>query len=274
MVESRSRTAPLLVVMCLGHVLLISAQVQTRGGESLVESGAFGVFAGVQGVMAAVSGSVRSVWTGYFALRGAARENEELRRRLVELQADYQIERARAQRTQVLEDTLSLKRTLVPPKVAANVIAGSPAGGLDITIDKGSDDGVARDMAVIAVNGVVGRVVDTTRGSARVQLLISGNAAASALLESSGAGGIVQGRDQELLEMNYVSNLVPVEPGETVLTSGQEGIYMQGLVIGRVEQTEEGTEQRTIAVRPAVDFSHIDVVLVILRTPDPPAGTR
>jgi len=273
MFEPRRRTAPLLIVMCLGHVLLISAQVQSGEGTSLIEAGAFGVFARVQQGMATVSDTGRHVWTRYFALSGAARENEDLRRRVAELEGELQLERARSGRTGVLESALSLKRTLLPPTIAARVLSGNPADFLDIVIDAGADDGVERDMAVIAAGGVVGRVVQTYAGTSRVQLLVSGNAAAHAYLTNSGTGGMILGRDGRLLDMQFVSNLVQVEPGELVLTSGQEGIYPPGLVIGQVETSESGDDYRTISVRPAVDFSHIDVVLVILSRSGPPGAS-
>jgi rod shape-determining protein MreC len=278
MMESRQRTVPLLVVMCVGHVLLISAQVQSREGVSLVEATGFGVFAGIQQATAAVSDAGRNIWSHYFALSGTARENEDLRRRLVELQGDIQLERARAARTDVLEDTLSLKRTTLPRTLAARVIAGSPDASMDITIDVGTDDGVTPDMAVIATAGVVGRVVQAGADFSRVQLLVSSNAAAHAWVqrspaEGSGPGGMVQGRDDESLTMSFVPNLSTVAPGDLVLTSGQDGIYPQGLVIGSVETAEPLPDYQLITVRPAVDFSHIEIVLVILSGPSGPPRT-
>jgi cell shape-determining protein MreC len=64
-----------------------------------------------------------------------------------------------------------------------------------------------------------------------------------------------------------VSNLVDVEPGERVMTSGQDGLYLPGFVIGTVEEVSAGPLFREITVRPAVDFSHIDLVLVLLALP-------
>lgn len=267
---TRHRTIPLLFIMCLGHILLISAQVQSRQGVPFIEGVALGAFAQIQHATARVSDAGRSIWTEYFALSGASRENEDLRRRIVELEANLQMERALGAQVGALEDILELRRSTPPRTLSARVIAGSPAPGwLTVLIDRGREDGIEPDMAVIAVGGVVGRVLNTTANAAVVQLLVSGNAAAGARLEGSGTGGVVTGVSGEPpLSLNYVSNQVPVQIGERLLTSGLEGIYPQGLVIGTVERAVRGAElYQQILVTPAVDFSNIVIVLVVLDRP-------
>jgi rod shape-determining protein MreC len=269
------RTFSLLVVLSLGHVLLISSQVQSRSGAPVLEAVAFGTVAKVQGVAAGAAGGTQSIWRRYFALQGVERENEALRQRLLELEGRLQTEEARASRTRQLEEALRLRDTLEASTIAARVIAGSPAAGEHwITIDRGTADGVAPDMAVMAGVGVIGRVIGApARDAAKVQLLIARNAAAGAMLEKSGVGAIVTGgADDGLLALEMVQGTVTVEVGERVLTSGQDGIYPQGFVVGVVERVEGSGKTRRITVRPMVDFTHIELVLVLLARP--PAGGR
>jgi rod shape-determining protein MreC len=251
--------------------LLISAQVQSRQGVPLIEGAALGVFARIQLATASAADSVGGLWARYFALSGAARENEALRRRVVELEAALQGERARTAQVARLEEALGLAASLPAPTLSARVIAGSPGpGSSNVLIDRGSEDGVRTDMAVVASAGVVGRVVGTpARHAARVQLLVSNNTAAAAKLEDSGAGGIVLGGPGDPpLTLRYVSNLAPVRIGEAVLTSGQDRVYPEGFVIGTVERATRGPDlYQEIAVRPAVDFSNVEIVLVLLAQP-------
>lgn len=275
MVAIRQRTLPLLLITCLGHVLLISAQVQSRQGVPVLEGAAFGAFARVQQATAAVADTGISLWTRYFALSGAAKENEDLRRRIVELEGSLQAERARTMYVDDLEDTLALARSLAAPTLSARVIAGSPApGSYTVLIDRGRNDGVTADMAVIAAAGVVGRVVgEPSARSSSVQLLV-GDTAAAARLEHSGAGGIVvpSGADPALA-MQFVPNQVNVQPGERVYTSGQDGVYPQGFLVGTVERSTAGPDlYQQILVRPGVDFSSLDIVLVVLARPGAAAG--
>ena len=275
----RNRTFALLLILCLGQVLLISAQVQSRGGVPVLESVSFGAFATVQRFTAGVADTVRSIWGNYFALRGVERTNQELRAQIVELEGQLQQQQAATRRLHDLEQVLGLKQTLVAPTLAARVIAGDPSpGALTVTIDRGSEDGVHPNMAVLAHNGVVGRVIGPAAPrAALVQLIVGRSAAVGAVLEKSGAGVLVAGTGDSILRLDYVPT-VDIQVGEKVLTSGQDGLYPPGFEIGAVSDVSGSGRDRRVVVRPAVDFSHISVVLVVLSRPPaglpppPPAG--
>jgi rod shape-determining protein MreC len=140
-----------------------------------------------------------------------------------------------------------------------------------MTIDKGSSDALRGDMAVISPAGVVGRVILTSPRASRVQMLIDRNAAAGAMIERTRAQGIVVGQG-EVLRMEYVPGTADVRPGDVVVTSGIDKIYPKGFVIGTVDAINRGTgTYHEITVRPAVDFSKLEEVLVV--TTPPPAIT-
>ena len=279
MLAIHRRTLVLFVAICLGHVLLISSQVQTKTGVPFAESVAFGAFAGVQRVMGAVAGVGRGFWMNHVIGGGVANENALLRQHVAELEARLQQQQAQLTQVQSLERALELKQSVQAPTLAARVIAGDPTPGSStplVTIDRGSDDGVTADMAVIAANGVVGRVIGRPLPHAsQVQLLIGHSAAAGAVLERTQAGGIIEGGGTDpALVMNYVPNSIDVKIGDRVLTSGEDGIFPRGFPIGTVVRAGRSTggQSRTLAVEPAVDFSHIDIVLVILARPPTPGG--
>jgi rod shape-determining protein MreC len=258
----------LLLAVSIGHVLLISAQVQAKSGSPLIQAVSFDVFSSVQRGASAVADTGRGFWSTYVALGGAARENETLRARILELEGTIQHERSVAAQARSLEGLLAIKARSADRMLAARVVAGSPAPGtLTVTIDRGSDDGVAPDMAVVGPRGVVGRVIGPVSArAALVQLLIGRNAAIAATFQRSGAGGVLMGGAADgLLHSAYVPVLADVQVGETVLSSGQDRMYPPGFVIGQVERVEpvKGAE-REIVVRSATDFSHVEAVLVVL----------
>ena len=124
-------------------------------------------------------------------------------------------------------------------------------------------------MAVIAPAGVVGRIVVPSARSAKVQLLVDRNAAAGAIVERSRAQGVVVGVGGDRLEMEYVSEVYDLVVGDVVVTSGIDGIYPKGLVIGQIESMDRsGGAYKRIVVRPAVDFNALEEVLVVV-TPTP-----
>ena len=89
--------------------------------------------------------------------------------------------------------------------------------------------------------------------AAKVQLLVDRNAAAGALIERSRAQGVVTGGGDDRLRMDYVSEVADVIVGDLVVTSGIDGIYPKGYVIGQVESVEKsGTTYKTITVKPAL----------------------
>jgi rod shape-determining protein MreC len=278
----RRRTLTLLVVLSLGHVLLISSQVQVTPGASALGAATFGSVARVQSTVGGVSGGLHGMWSHYFALSGASRENEALRSRVLELEAQLEAERARGARVDSLEDALNMQRSLVAKTLAARVIAGSPITGLlTINIDRGTDDGVQRDMAVINGRGVVGRVIGRPAAhAATVQLLIDKAAAAGAWLEKSGAAGLITGGFADnSLRLGLLSSAANVAVGERVVASGQDGIFPQGFLIGTVTQINGSGKTREVVVSPAVNFERLDVVLVVLAkpasaTPAPAAGRQ
>ena len=267
---SRRRTLTLFVVLCLGHVLLISAQVQSGQGQSVLHVSAFGAVAAVQGSSAAVTQGAGGLWSHYIALVGASRENEQLRARVVSLEGELQAERARAAAVTALEQALKMQQSVVPPTLAARVIAGSPAPGtLTVTIDRGTSDGVTPNMAVIAGAGVVGRVIgQPTAHAARVQLIVGKSANTGAMVEKTGDAGLAAGGFADgLLRLELLSSGANVAVGDPIVTSGQDGIYPKGFVIGQVTAVNGSGKSREIVITPAVNFSHVDIVLVVLSRP-------
>lgn len=272
-IELTKRPLLVFVAAIVLHLVLISAQVNTTAGIPFIQVATFGVFSELQRGTMTVFNSVRKLWTGYVVLRDVQQQNDALRREVQTLQVRLQEERAQAQRTESLRQLLELRQRSGLSTVAAEIIAaGANPEFRDMTIDKGSSDGLRPDMAVISPAGVVGRVILPSARAAKVQMLVDRNAAAGALIERTRVQGIVIGQGDSL-RMEFVPGTADVKPGDLVVTSGIDRIYPKGFVIGTVERVERGPgTYHEITVRPAVDFSRLEDVLVVL-TP-PPASSR
>lgn len=264
--ELRQRSGYLFLAVVLAHVLLISAQVNSRSGVPVLEAVTFGVFSEIQRTVSGGFSGVRNVWNGYVGLRHVKRENDELKRRLVAAEVTLQQQSAMADRARGLAQLLELRDSLSLRTVAAEIIgAGATPDFRTLTIDKGTRDGLRPDMAVISPAGIAGRVVIPSARSAKVQLLVDLNAAAGAIVARTRAQGVVVGVGGDRLRMDYVSDVSDVIVGDLVVSSGIDGIYPKGFVIGRVESIERGGgAYRRIMVHPAVDFSSLEEVLVVV----------
>jgi len=266
----RQRSGYLFLGVILGHILLISAQVNSRSGVPVLEFVTFGIFSEVQRVIASGFGGVRNVWGGYIGLRHLKTENETLKRELADAQIAVQQHRALADRARGLQQLLELRDRSNLKTIAAQIIGDAPTPDFrTITIDKGTLHGLKTDMAVLAPAGVVGRIVKPTGRAAIVQLLIDRNAAAGVIIERSRAQGVAMGAGDGRLRLEYMSEAFDVAVGDEVVTSGIDNIYPKGFAVGKIDSIEKsGAAYRRITIKPAVDFSALEEVLIVL-TPTP-----
>jgi rod shape-determining protein MreC len=265
LLDIRQRTGYLFLAVMLGHVVLISTQVTSQRGVPLAEEVVFGAFAEVQRVATTSYGGVRALFQEYVGLRGVRQENERLKAEVADLRVRLQQESHTASQTRTLQALLALRERTPFATVAASVIAGGASPDFrTMTIDVGTRSGLVDNMAVIAPGGVVGRVIGAGAFATKIQLLIDRNAAAGVLDDRSRAQGIVVGTGTDFLQLTYVAGTADVQVGDTLSTSGIDGLYPKGLAVGRVESVERRAgEYSVVRVRPAVDFSSLENVLVI-----------
>ncbi len=154
--------------------------------------------------------------------------------------------------------------------VCANVIGGEPSPySRYLTINVGRRDGIGMSMPVVA-NGfaLVGRIGQVNETSSQVQLLVDPNSYVNVLLVSSRATGVVSGQSDGSLHLINVPQTEEVKPGDLIVTSGLGEKLPRLLAIGQVDKVISTNAQlfKEAIVRPAVDFNHIEVVLVITST--------
>ena len=279
--DIRQRTGWLFVSVTVGHLILISAQVNTERGVPLLEAVTFGTFAEVQRAASSAVGSVREGWENYFALQQIRQENERLRQEVAQLRVGLQQERMVAQQTHTLQELLEFKASTEWQTTAAAVIgSGASPEFRTMTIDKGTQDGLLAGMAVIAPTGVVGRIITASARASKVQLIIDASAGAGVIVERSRVNGVVSGVGMTeeiefrpgLIELNYIPATSDVKTGDRVVTSGTDGIYPKGFVVGEIQSVEKEAGDLRIRVRPAVDFAALEAVLVVINSPSVTPG--
>jgi rod shape-determining protein MreC len=149
---------------------------------------------------------------------------------------------------------------------AAAVIGQDPSPFLHyIIINRGSDDGIRRGMPVVSDQGLVGRVAQVTATAARVELITDPAAQVSVRLQPSQVDGVLNGSLTGELGINLIPQDAVLEAGELVFTSGIGGLYPSNILIGQVNSVrKEATALfQTASVQPAVDFTRLQIVLII-----------
>jgi rod shape-determining protein MreC len=275
---SRARSARLLVV-ALVSISLVTITVDYRQGDTgpLASLGdaALTVISPLQEAVSKVTKPIGNFFSTLVRLPSIRSDNRELRSRVAELESQIATSTNEAARLAELEALLGLRESILGdvPTTGALVIASGPSNfEWAITIDKGSNDGIALDMPVVAAAGLVGRVARVTPESARVQLIIDPDSFVTGRLDVSRTTGLVSGEGELDLRMSIVSSETEVMPGEQVVTAGyklqgvSEGIFPPGILIGSVSRVlpAEAELEKFITIRPAVDFSSLEAVLVVL----------
>lgn len=207
-------------------------------------------------------------WSNYFFLVNVRRENTALKREVDALKVENSRYREQLFTYDRLKALLQFKQSLNIPAVAAQVIGLDPTGWFkSVIIDKGTSAEISMDMPVVNASGVVGRVVSVSPHYAKILLLIDQNSAVDSLIQRSRDRGMVCGLGRETCSLDYMIKTSDVQEGDKVVTSGLGGVYPKGIPIGQVIHVEDspGDLFKHITVKPAVDFSRLEEVLVILR---------
>ena len=211
-----------------------------------------------------------SIVTNYLDLVHVRQENAHLRLELAKVKSD----RARLAELEAenrhLGELLELKGVLGANAVAANVI-GSDATGLSHTlvVGSGSFDGLRPGMAVLSNQGVVGKIIATSPHAARILLIDDHNSALDGFDQRSRARGIVAGLVDDGLILKYADRSQDIRAGDTIVTSGLDGIFPRGLLVGSVKSVHrEGPGLfLSVSLTPAVEFRGLEQVLIVTQSP-------
>lgn len=221
-----------------------------------------------QYVVTRILGGVSNVWHGYIALIHVRRENKVLREELdrsININQEYREAMAENIR---LRKLLKVKEEIKPPTLTAQIIGRDPSLWFrTLTIDRGTQDGIEKGMPVVAVEGVVGQILETSRSTSKVLLAHDPNSAVNALIQKNRVQGIVKGEGSQSYDMLYILKNADVEEGDLIITSGLGGSFPKGIPVGNVSsviKTKRGMFQN-ITVTPSVNFSQLEYLIVILQ---------
>ena len=273
---SRFKNALALIALLLVQTIALATQVNRPAHPAdgqrvrLVRLWAIALIGPFERLATWSGHGIRAGWAGYVDLRHVRQENRELK---------SQVDQLRLQRAALAEDALEAQRLrtllgfrehFVASTVVAQVIGTS---GTDqsrlLTLDKGSNDGLKPDMAVITPDGIVGKLRDVFGSTSQLLLVNDTTSGAGVILANTRIHAILRGSPQGRLQIN---NLMPdsrIKVGETVLTSGGDGVFPRGLPVGVIETIGLDPEHQPyslIVLKAAANLSQLDEVLVVTGT--------
>lgn len=259
-----------LLVLVVLPLFLVFFSIKTGGETGILSRTAAALISPFHGAVTYAVEGVGRYWRGYVWLAGAAFQNVELRKEIEELKA------AQAHGLEVRLENNRLRELLGYARAnaghdmrLARVIAGGMSTQADmITIDRGTLDGVAKGMAVVTMDGLLGRVQRVFKSQSEVLLLTDKNSAVAGTIQSSRARGIVKGRGIAKgapCDLEYIPRSEIVNEGDVVVTTGMGDFFPRGIVIGTVtsvDRTANYLFQKAV-VEPAARFLNVEEVLVV-----------
>jgi rod shape-determining protein MreC len=212
--------------------------------------------------------TTEDLWIKYFGLIHVHEENRRLKTEINDLKMENYRYRELLATHGRLHKLLQFKPTMDWPVSVARVIGRDPTGWFQsVIIDKGKKAGLKVNMPVVNANGVVGRLVSVSYHYSKVLLVIDQNSAVDCVTQDSREKGILKGLSNKLCRFDYVLKTNKIAVGERLITSGMGRVFPKGIPVGRVIGIADkpGEFFKDIKVRPMVDFSRLEEVLVILK---------
>jgi rod shape-determining protein MreC len=271
-IPSRQRPLTLLAIVIGLQVLLLAFQIKRDHDVRLVRVWAVDILTPLQRSGTWVISSVHGVWGHYIDLRRTSVENDRLHSELGRLQLRNRELESRAVEADRLSSLLGFRTANADvPMVAAQVIgANADASSRTIFINRGDQDHLRKNMAVITPDGIVGKVVEVYQDTSQVLLITDRESGVGALFSGTRTHGVIKGMSEPYLLMDYVINDEKVSPGQEILTSGEDQIFPKDLLVGTVVKSKNGNPFAVINVRPAARLDRLEEVLVLLTRRDTP----
>lgn len=265
-ISSRAHVAVVSICLFVTSLFLTAYSSRypqvARVGNALVLE----IVAPISSIVETTRVGVVTMWRRYVYLIHTSQENEKLSSRVAELEGKLAAIGESQRENERLREILNFSTQTQLSGVAARVVGADASGWIGgLVIDRGSRDGIKPGMAVVHAGGVVGQVASAGSSSARVLVVFDHSSGVDAIVESSRARGVLEGVGDSLCELKFVTKDVAVKSGDSVVTSGLDQVYPKGLRLGTVTDvaTNSGALFQAIEVKPAVDFSRLEEVLVL-----------
>jgi rod shape-determining protein MreC len=275
-VLSRYRNLVFLVGVLFLQVLGLAVQVK-RGNDAqdtrLIRIWAVGAVTPMEKGLVALQNGGGNLWHNYLFLRGVRAENRDLKGQIEQMRLEQVRLSEDAAQARRLQSLLAFKEQYISKTVAAQVIGSIPTDlSRGIYIDKGSDEGVQPDMAVITAGGIVGKVLRVFPSTSLVLLINDQTSGVGGILEKSRLQGVLRGTPNGEVMLERVMSDEQVSPGETVLTSGGDQIFPKGLPVGTIAKVGAARDLfLNITIKPSANLDRLEEVLVVLQKQEKPA---
>ena len=260
---------PLIFLACIVLVSLLLITVSIRYGKEnlFFESVIVRIFSPAQSLLTQARTSISDLLDHYFFLTEVSRENDRLLKEidlLTRRNSDLLETIKRQERIKKLQGTN--KKEKVKSLTALVIGRDSTQWSKMIFIDKGTDDGIRGNVAVVTDAGIVGHIIHSTVTTSKVLLITDSRSAVDSLFQNTRVTGVSTGTGEDLCEIKFVPIDAELKVGDRVISSGLGGIFPKGRMVGTVVGVAKRKQElfQDVVVAPSVDLSRLEDVLVLL----------
>ncbi len=222
----------------------------------------------VQKIFSRGTDSLTSLRENYWDLLSVREDNKQLRADLQACRLQRNKNREALATNVKLRKLLDFRESTGLPMISARIIGKDPSVWFrSVVVDRGAGDGLAKGMAVVNGDGVVGQVFSVSPNYAKVLLAISPSSAIDVLLQKSRVRGILRGTGALRYRLDYVLRTADVTEGDVVVTAGYGGIFPTGMPVGIVSKVVRSRRGMflDIEITPVVNFLTLEDLLIIER---------
>jgi len=261
----RYRNIIVLLIVIFAQLILLAWQVKNDRDVPMVRVWAVSAVAPVASTIEGLRNGTTGFFSNYFELRNTRQQSRQLRNDVERLRVENQLLKNELSSAQRAESLAGFQARNPSRMIGARVIAATAGMGTrSVLIDRGTQSGVRRGMAVVTPDGIVGTVIAVFPFASQVRSVTDPGFAAGVESQINHVHGVLKGLGTSSVRVDFVPTGQKVENGEMFFTSGEDRIFPKGLPVGKVTSVKEGTNFQDVTVEPSGTESAPEEVLVIV----------
>ena len=263
---AKNNTLIIFTILVIITIFIMTIDYHGKSYLNWLESIGLRLFSPINRGITLVADNTKYYLKAIAEFKRVEEENKELREKFEITYQENTILKEKLIAYDRLKKLLELKETFSYEMIPSLVIGREPGNWFNsIIIDKGTIDGVEKNMAVATHRGLVGRVLSANSRTAKILLILDQRSAVGGMTQRSRDIGVVKGSESNYCYIEYLSNDADVKINDVVITSGLGSIFPKGIIIGKIVGIKKESHDlfQKVILRPEVDFTKLEEVFVV-----------
>jgi rod shape-determining protein MreC len=262
----RYRNITLLLLVVFAQVILLAVQVKNKSDVRMIRVWAVMAVTPIAQIVEGTRSTVATFFGNYVSLKDVREESQRMRSEIDTLKLENQELKSQLSMSDRAK-ALSQFEAHTPSKMLPARIIGNLNGATNKVafVDRGSNAGVQKGMAVVTADGIAGKVLESYPTASQIQMVDDAGFAAGVISQKNHVRGILMGVGHGKCKIEFVQNEEKVDVGEVFYTSGDDRVFPKGMPAAKVTAVSSGTTDKQIAADPLGLQSGAEEVLIVVQ---------